>query len=131
MIRHRNGVAVLVTSAVGLVAAVIAFALDGGSGAASALLGLALAVGFLATGSIPFVLAGDTQHGRGGIAFVVLAVNYALRLVVALVVLKLASRSSWVHEQVVGITAIACAAAWSVVHLVLGTSRKHAPTLDL
>jgi hypothetical protein len=85
----------------------------------------------MTAGSLPFVVAGDTRQGRGGAAFVILGLTYALRLVVALVVLKLAARSHVLDRQVIGLVVIACAVAWTATHVVLGLSRKHAPTLDL
>lgn len=128
---RRQRLASLVTSLVGLVAAGVAWAAVGTDGIWSALLGTALVVLFLSAGALPFVVAGDTTQGRGGVAFLVLGLTYALRLVLALVVLKLASRTDWVHGGVVGLTVVACAAAWVVTMVVLGISRRHQPTLEL
>lgn len=131
MISRRNRVAALVTSLVGLAGTAVAGALSGGDGVWSALLGLALVLAFMSAGSLPFVVAGDTRQGRGGVAFVVLGLTYALRLVVALVVLKVAARSHVLDRQVIGLSVIACALAWTGTHVVLGLSRRHAPTLEL
>lgn len=131
MIARRNLVAALAASVMGLAGTAVASVTHGGDGVRSALLGLVLVLVFMSAGSIPFVAAGDTQHGRGSFAFIVLALTYALRLVLALVVLKLSARSEWVEGSVVGLTAIACTVAWTMAHVVLGLSRKHAPTLDV
>jgi len=131
VIGRRNRVAALVTSLVGLAGTAVAAAISGTDGVWSALLGLALVLGFMSAGSLPFVVAGDTQQGRGGAAFLVLGLTYALRLVVALVVLKVAARSHALDGQVIGLTVIACTVAWTATHVVLGLSRKHAPTLDV
>jgi hypothetical protein len=127
----RNRRAALVTGLVGLLAVGVAALVVGADGAWSALLGAGLVLAFLSAGSLPFVVAGDTTQGRGGVAFVVLGLTYALRLVLALVVLKLASRADWVHGTVVGLSVIACALAWAATMVVLGVSRRHQPTLDL
>ena len=129
---RRNRIASLVTALAGLVAAGVSWGVVGrADGAWSALVGAALVVLFLSAGSLPFVVAGDTKQGRGGAAFLVLGLTYALRLVVALVVLRLASRADWVHGTVVGVTVVVCAAAWVATMAVLGLSRRHQPTLDL
>ena len=131
MISRRNRVAALVTSLVGLAGTAAATAVRGSDGFWSGLLALALVLAFMSAGSLPFVVAGDTTQGRGGVAFVILGLTYALRLVVALVVLKLAARSHVLDRQVIGLAVIGCAIAWTATHVVLGLSRKHAPTLDL
>jgi len=128
---RRNRLAALVTGLVGLVAAGVSWVIVGTDGAWSALLGTVLVLAFLSAGSLPFVVAGDTRHGRGGVAFLVLGLTYALRLVLALVVLKLASRAAWVHGTVVALSVVAAAAAWAGTMLVVGISRRHQPTLDL
>jgi hypothetical protein len=131
VISRRNRVAALVTTVVGLAGTAVGAAVRGSDGVWSGLLALALVLVFMSAGSLPFVVAGDTRQGRGGAAFVVLGLTYALRLVVALVVLKLAARSHVLDRQVIGLVVIACAVAWTATHVVLGLSRKHAPTLDL
>ena len=131
MIARRNLAAALVSSLVGGACAAVAGLADGEHAALSALLGLGLVLGFLPAGTIPFVLAGDTKDGKGSFAFLVLAMNYALRLVLALVVLKLAARSDWVVGRSVGLTVIACTAAWTATHVYFGLARKHQPTLEL
>ena len=126
---RRNGVAALVTAAVGVVAAGVAWAVTGSDGPLSAALGALLVIVFLSAGTIPFAVAGDTTQGRGGLAFMVLGLTYALRVVLALVVAKLAAPH--VDGQAVGLTVLACATAWTATTLVLTLSRRHQPTLDL
>jgi hypothetical protein len=96
----------------------------------SGLLGLALVIGFMSAGSLPFVVAGDTREGRGGLAFLVLGLTYALRLVLALVLLKAAARSHVLDREVIGLVVIACAVAWTGTQVALGLSRRHAPHLE-
>ena len=126
---RRNGVAALVTALAGLVAAGVAWAAVGDEGPLSAGVGALLVIVFLSAGTIPFAVAGDTTQGRGGIAFLVLGLTYALRLVLALVVAKVAAPH--VDGRAVGLTVIACATAWTGTTLVLALSRRHQPTLDL
>lgn len=128
-IGRRNRLAALVTALTGLVAAGVAWGAVGGRGPLSALLGTVLVMVFLSAGSIPFAIAGDTQQGRSGLAFVVLGLTYALRLVLALVLLKVTQ--GHLDGTVVGATVVVCALAWTGTVVVLGISKKHQPTLDL
>lgn len=126
---RRNRLAALVTSAVGLAAALVAWLAVGEEGPLSAALGAALVVVFLSAGTIPFAVAGDTTDGRGGLAFLVLGLTYALRLVLALVVAKVAAPH--VDGRTVGLTVLACATAWTATTLVLTLARRHQPGLDV
>ena len=126
---RRNRVASLVTGLVGLVAAGVAWAVVGDEGPLSAAVGALLVIVFLSAGTIPFAVAGDTTQGRGGLAFLVLGLTYALRVVLALVVAKLSA--PYVDGRTVGLTVLACATAWTATTLVLTLSRRHQPTLDL
>jgi len=126
---RRNRVASLVTGLVGLVAAGVAWAVVGDEGPLSAAVGALLVIVFLSAGTIPFAVAGDTTQGRGGLAFLVLGLTYALRVVLALVVAKLSAPH--VDGRTVGLTVLACATAWTATTLVLTLSRRHQPTLDL
>jgi hypothetical protein len=60
----------------------------------------------------------------------VLGTTYVLRLVVGVVVYAVASSSADLDRRVIGLSIIACALAWTAAHVVLGLSRRHAPTLD-
>lgn len=126
---RRNRLSALVTAGVGLVAAGVAWAVVGDEGPLSAAVGALLVIVFLSAGTIPFAVAGDTTQGRGGLAFMVLGLTYALRLVLALVVAKLSAPH--VDGPAVGLTVLACATAWTATTLVLTLSRRHQPTLDL
>lgn len=126
---RRNRIASLVTGLVGLVAAGVAWAVVGDEGPLSAAVGALLVIVFLSAGTIPFAVAGDTTQGRGGLAFLVLGLTYALRVVLALVVAKLSAPH--VDGRTVGLTVLACATAWTATTLVLTLSRRHQPTLDL
>jgi hypothetical protein len=126
---RRNRLAALVTALVGLVAAGVSAVAVGAQGPGSALLGTFLVVVFLSAGTLPFVVAGDTSEGRGAVAFVILGLTYALRLVLALVLLKVTA--GHVHGTVVGLTVVACAVAWTGTMVVLSLSRRHQPTLEV
>lgn len=131
MIAHRNGWAALVTAVVGLLCAAAAYAARGSEGAWSALLAAGVVVAFMSAGSIPLVVAGDTRDGRGAVGFVVLGLTYALRLVLGVVLFGVVSSSGSLDTRVVGLVVVASAIAWTATHVVLGLSRRHAPTLDL
>ncbi|MGB8652826.1 MAG: hypothetical protein WCD35_19430 [Mycobacteriales bacterium] len=126
---RRNRVAASVTALSGLVAALVSWLATGSHGAVSAFVGCGLVLVFLSAGSIPFVVAGDGTRGRAGLGFLVLGLTYALRLVLALVVLKVTA--DVLDGTVVGLVVIACATVWTVTMLVIGLSRRHHPTLDL
>jgi hypothetical protein len=131
LVARRNRVAALVTCVVGGAGTAVAAVTHGSDGVWSALLALVLVLVFFSVGSLPFAVAGDAQHGRGRLAFLVLALTYVLRLLVGVVVYGLAASSADLDRRVIGVTIIGCALAWTGAHVVLGVSRRHAPTLDL
>lgn len=129
MLARRNRTAALITSAAGLIAVAISWAAVGSHGPGSALLGLVMVLVFFSVGSLPFVVAGDGS--RKGLAFLVLAMTYVLRILLGVVVYAVASSSDAVDSQVVGITVIGCALVWVNTQVFLGLSRRHQPTLEL
>lgn len=129
-VRHRNRTAALVTTGAGLVALAVVAATAGRDPAASVLVGLALVLVFCWSGAAPFVVAGDGRQGRAALGFLVLGLNYALRLVLALVVLEAVSRSGELSTRAVGLAVIGFALVWTGTHVVLGLSRRHAPFLE-
>jgi len=131
LIARRNRVAALVTCGAGGAGTAVAAVTHGDDGVWSALLGLVLVLVFFAAGSLPFAVAGDGQQGRGCLAFFVLGLTYVLRLLVGVVVYAVASSSADLDSRVIGLSIIGCALAWTAAHVVLGLSRRHAPTLDV
>jgi len=131
LIGRRNRVAALVTCGVGAVGTAVAAATHGPDGVWSALLALVLVLVFFSAGSLPFVVAGDAQRGRGCLAFLVLGLTYVLRLVVGVLVYAVASASADLDRRVIGLSIIAFALAWTGAHVVQGVSRRQAPTLDV
>jgi hypothetical protein len=87
----------------------------GGVGVLSAALGTALVAAFFWSGLLPLLLA-HAAGDRAGAALLVLLVNYALRLVLLLVVLTVAARSGAVDDGAVGLTVVVCALVWTGVH---------------
>ncbi len=128
---RRQRVAALTTSLAGLVALVLGAVAAGPDGVVSAVVGTVLVLLFLSAGSLPLVVAGDGTEGRAKLGFLVLGMTYALRLVLAVAVLTAAEASGSVDSQVMGVTVIACAVVWTATQVVLGTLRRHQPTLDL
>ena len=128
---RRQRIAALTTSLAGLVAALLGAVTAGRDGVLSAIVGTVLVLLFLSAGSLPLVVAGDGTQGRAKLGFLVLGMTYALRLVLAVAVLTVADASGSVDSQVMGVTVIACALVWTATQVVLGTVRRHQPTLDL
>ena len=128
MIARRNKAAALVTSAVGAVGTAIAGATGGGDAAWSAVLGLVLVVVFLSAGSLPLALVDERMHK--GFAFLVLGMTYVLRILLGVVIYAVATSSAHLERRVIGLSVIACALAWTAVHVTLGVRKDHAPTLE-
>lgn len=102
----------LATLVAGAVCAAVAAVQLGGRGVLSALLATAVVAGFFWSGLLPLLLAGDREE-RAGAALVVLLVNYALRLVLVLLVLGAAARAGAVDDAAVGLTVVVCALVWT------------------
>jgi hypothetical protein len=101
----------LAAVAVGLLLAAGAAGQDGARGLGSALLGVALVVGFLASGVLPVLVvrSGEVPAGAGA---GLLLLTYTLRLAVAVAVLRVAARSEAVDPRWTAATVIAGALAW-------------------
>jgi hypothetical protein len=107
----RRARPVLVAALGGAVVALAGVAREGPAEGASALLGLAVAVGFLALGTVPLVLL---RGGEGaGLGCAVVALNYLLRLLGAGVVLAAAARSGAVDLDWTVFAVIAAALGWA------------------
>ena len=106
--------------------AVVAGVQLGATGAVSAVLAALVVVVFFWSGLLPFLLAGP-DAARGGLAMLVLLTNYALRLVLALVLLQAASRAGLVDPQALGVSLVVCALVWTAAQVSLlgrqGTGR--------
>ena len=105
MSRRRRWTAAWAPSAAlvaGLVVAAVGAADAGPRGAGSALLGTALVIGFLATGVVPLFLVRG-QESSAALGAGVLLLNYTLRLAVAVLVLRVASRSEAVEPRWTGL----------------------------
>ena len=116
--------AVGATLAVGLVSALVAWAVAGVAGLVAGMVGTLLVLGFFASGAVPLFLAGQTGlRARAGVTLLLL--TYTLRLVLVLLVLALAAESDAVDAPSLGVTVIVCALAWSALQLpaAWGTAR--------
>lgn len=114
----RSARAPLATGVAGLACAVVAGAQLGGTGVVSALLAAVVVAVFFWSGLLPFLLAGP-DAARGGLAMLVLLTNYALRLVLALVLLQAASRAGAVDAQALGVSLVVCALVWTAAQVSL------------
>lgn len=85
---------------------------DGTRGALSALLGTAVVIGFLGSGLVPLLLVRGPQ-ASATLGAGVLLLNYTLRLALAVLVLRFASRSEAVEPRWTGLAVIAGALAWA------------------
>lgn len=102
----------------GTVLAVVATAADGGTGALSVWLGVAVVAGFFASGALPLLVVRG-QEGRAGLGTAVLLLTYTLRLAVAVAVLRVAGRSDAVEPRWTGLSVVLCALAWVAVQAVV------------
>jgi hypothetical protein len=110
----------------GLATAGAAAADSGPRASLSALLGTALVVGFLGSGVVPLLLVRG-QQSSAALGAGVLLLNYTLRLAVAVVVLRVASRSDAVDLRWTGLAVIASALAWAVGQAVAVLRTGHDP----
>ena len=129
MLARRTRAAALATLAAGAVAVLVSWAAVGSEGPASAALGLAIVLAFFGMGTLPLAVVGE--DGRGGLAWIVLALGYVLRILVGVVVYAVAVSSDAIDRRAVGITVIACALVWLNTQVFLGLRRKDQPTLDV
>lgn len=131
LLSRRTRIAALTTCLAGGVAVVAGVLAAGPHGPLSALLGLGMVLAFFGAGSLPFAVVGDGTGGRSGLAFAVLGMTYLLRIVAGVAVYAVASTSSAVDSQVVGLTVIGCALVWVNTQVVLGLSRRSQPPLEI
>lgn len=99
----------------GVVCTAAAWAFAGVDGLATAALAAALVIAFFWTGMIPLWAAKGAGAAAG---FGVLLLTYGLRLAVALLALQLGQRLEFVDGTWAGVTVVACALTWLVVHVI-------------
>ncbi len=119
----RTAVPPLATGLVGAGCAVVAGATLGRTGVVSALLATAVVLSFLWSGRVPLVIA-RVVPDAAGLAFLVLMINYVLRLLLALVLLAAATRAGVADGGAVGLTLIACALTWTTAQVAVLTRRS-------
>ena len=98
------------TLVAGAVCAVVGGVQLGGRGVASAALAVVVVVAFFWSGLVPLLLSRGQQ---AGLSLVVLLLNYVLRLVFVLALLRVAARLGAVDARAVGISVVVCALAWT------------------
>ena len=113
----RTVAAPVATLLAGVLCAGVAGAQLGLRGVLSAALATAVVAVFFWSGTAPLALA-SLPAASVGLGLLVLLVNYALRLLLALVVLALAVRSGDVDRAATGLTLIACALVWTTAQAV-------------
>ncbi len=112
------------TLAAGVLCAVVAGLRLGAPGVVSALLATAVVAAFFRSGLLPLALAGERAE-RGGLALLVLLTNYALRLVLVLLVLAAAAARGWVDRGAVGLALVVCTLVWTTASAVALTRAPH------
>jgi hypothetical protein len=106
----RQRLAPAVTLAAGAVCAVVGGVQLGGKGVVSAVLAVLVVTAFFWSGLVPLLLA---RGQAAGFSLVVLLLNYALRLVLVLALLRVAARLGAVDARTVGVSVVVCALAWT------------------
>jgi hypothetical protein len=106
------------TAAVGVLMALAGGLAAGASGAASALLGLLVVLGFFVTGIVPLLLVRGEDESSKGLATGILLLTYTLRLAVAVAVLRIGAAADSLDRRWLGLSVIACALAWTAGQVV-------------
>lgn len=110
----------------GVVCSLVAWFSGGTDGLVSAAMGTVLVVTFFWSGMIPlFVVRRDETRAGAGMG--ILLLTYTLRLALVLLALRFAERLGAVDTWWVGVTIVACALTWIVVHVatsVIGDRRR-------
>lgn len=115
--RLRTRLPPATTLLAGLACAAGGAASAGSPGLLAGLLAAVVVTGFFWSGLVPLFLARDGE--AAGLALVVLLVNYALRLVVALVLLAAATAAGAADSSVLGVSVIVCALTWGATQAAL------------
>jgi ATP synthase protein I len=102
--------AVLAALGTGAICCTVGAVTAGWAGAAAAGLGTGLVLGFLLLGQLPLVQA---DRGRPGLGALMLLLGYCFQVLVLLVVFVLVVESDGPDRQVLGLTVIAVAMAWT------------------
>jgi ATP synthase protein I len=114
--------------AVAVVVALLAgsAALGGPAALAGSGAGLLLVAAFLFGGRVPVRL---TDRVPAGVGFVVLLLNYTVRLLLVLVALVALRDASWLEPRAIGVTIVLGALLWSAVQVV-GHVTSRRPTIE-
>lgn len=117
MTRHLSGTerallgpAVVLTALTGGVAVVVAALAVGSDGTRAALLAVGLVLGFLLVGQIP---VSQVARGRRRLGSALLVVLFTTRVLLLLLAFRLFYVSETVDREVLGLSVIACATAWT------------------
>ena len=117
MTRHLSGTerallgpAVVLTALTGVVAVVVAAVAVGADGTRAALLAVGLVLGFLLVGQVP---VSQVARGRRRLGSALLVVLFTTRVLLLLLAFRLFYVSETVDREVLGLSVIACAMAWT------------------
>jgi hypothetical protein len=123
--RDRRHLSWAAAGAIVLLLAVAALA-GGADAVLGAAMGLVLVAAFFLGGRLPIWLGGRVP---AGVAFVALGTNYALRIVLLLLVLRALRGAQWVDSRMVGIAVVLGALVWSLLQVV-GHVTSRRPTIE-
>lgn len=125
VVLRQTRTAVVVTAAVGALCTLVAGLAQGADGLWSGVLGTVAVLGFFVAGLTPILRSRMFERG-GGAGMAVVLVGYVVRLVLVIVVVSLVVALADLHRQSLGLTVIACSAAW-VVGTAVVALRGHVP----
>lgn len=108
--RALLGRAVVLALLAGVAAVCVAAATEGRAGLRGALLAVGLVLGFLLVGQVP---VGQAARGRKRLAAALLLLLYTTRVALLLVAFRAFYVSDDVDREILGLTVIACALAWT------------------
>lgn len=101
---------VALTLATGLAALVVATATVGRPGLLASLVAVGLVLGFLVVGQLPLA---HVARGRRGVGAAMLLALYTTRIMLLVVAYAVFSSTDSVDRRALGLTVLACAAAWT------------------
>lgn len=102
--------ATLVATGAGLVCTAVATVLEGADGLLAALVGTGLVVAFLLVGQAPVA---QVARGRKVLGTALLVLGYTARISLLLIAFRLLSGSTALDRDVLGVTVVVCALAWT------------------
>lgn len=120
----------LAAAAVGVACSLAALAAAGGKGLAGGLIALALALAFLSSGYLTLLVSRAAQN-IAGMGMAVLILTYITRLMLVVIGFVLVDQADVVDGLWFGVTIMATALTWSVVHALTAIrASKREPTID-